>query len=223
MNIFDFKTQDLTHGVGIIFLCCVLVVLATLIDMWTGIEAARKNKERICSHSLRKTVRKMIDYLRIVMFAVLIDILGLFFPWYAIPYCAIIVTLGVLLIEGKSVIENYRKKKSSASEILDIVRKIIECADKPTAEKIITAIKNESYGNKRKWNKNDQVLRGAEDGSIQVPGWYPDDRIRPYGQCPGGTGMYREGGGDVADRGYQGGGESSQQYKGITPAPTERI
>lgn len=202
MNIFEFITQDLTHGVGIIFICCVLVVVATLFDMWTGIEAARKNRERICSHSLRKTVRKMIDYLRIVMFAVLIDILGLFFPWYAIPYCAIIVTLGVLLIEGKSVIENYRKKRSSAAEILDMVGKIIECADKPTAEKIITAIKNEKYGNKRIWNYNDQVPGGIGVEGIQVPGRDTDYRIRPYGQCQGGAGMYREGGGGVAEGGY---------------------
>lgn len=223
MNIFEFITQDVTRGVGIIFICCILVVVATLFDMWTGIEAARKNRERICSHSLRKTVRKMIDYLRIVMFAVLIDILGLFFPWYAIPYCAIIVTLGVLLIEGKSVIENYRKKKSCAAEILDMVGKIIDCADKPTAEHIISAIKNENYGNKRIWNNNDQVPGGAGVESIQVPGRNTDDRIRAYGQCQGRAGMYRERGGDVAEGGYPGSGEVGQQYKSIASDSPERI
>lgn len=223
MNIFEFITQDLTHGVGIIFICCVLVVVAALFDMWTGIEAARKNRERICSHSLRKTVRKMIDYLRIVMFAVLIDILGFFFPWYAIPYCAIIVTLGVLLIEGKSVIENYRKKKSSAAEILDMVENIIDCADKPTAERIISAIKNEKYGNKRIWNCNDQVSGGTGTESIQVSGRDTDDRLRPYRQCHGGPSMYREGGGELAEGGYPEGGEVSRQYNGITPDPPDAV
>lgn len=223
MNIFEFITQDLSHGVGIIFICCVLVVVATLFDMWTGIEAARKNRERICSHSLRKTVRKMIDYLRIVMFAVLIDILGLFFPWYAIPYCAIIVTLGVLLIEGKSVIENYRKKRSSAAEILDMVRKIIECADKPTAEKIIMTIKSENYGNKQQRNQNDQVLRGAFPPGIQMSGRSDDDRIRAYGQCQGRTDMYGDGSGNVAEGGHPECGEDGRPHTGITPAPTERV
>lgn len=148
MNLFEFITQDVTHGVGIIFICCILVVIATIFDMWTGIEAAKRRKERICSHSLRRTVRKTIDYLRLVMFAVLIDILGLFFPWYAVPYCAVLVTLGILLIEGKSMIENYRKKKSGAAEVIKMVERIIDCVDSPTAEKIIRSIKDESNEDK---------------------------------------------------------------------------
>lgn len=136
-------TQDVTRGITIIFVCCVLVIAAALIDMWTGVDAARVNKERIRSHSLRKTVRKVIDYLRIIIFAVLIDILGLFFPWYELPYACVVVTLGVLLIEGKSVIENLKKKRSSAAEVLDIVQKIVECADEKDAKKLIGIIKGE--------------------------------------------------------------------------------
>ncbi len=133
--------HDVSRGLAIIFVCCILVVLAALLDMWTGVDAAIANRERIRSHSLRKTVRKVIDYLRIVVFGVLIDILGLFFPWYDIPYACIVVTFGVILIEGKSVIENLKKKRSSAAEILDIVGKIIECADEKDARKLIGIIK----------------------------------------------------------------------------------
>lgn len=133
--------QDVSRGLTIIFVCCVLVVAAALLDMWTGVDAARANRERIRSHSLRKTVRKVIDYLRIVVFGVLIDILGLFFPWYDIPYACIAVTLGVILIEGKSVIENLKKKRSSAAEVLDMVGRIIECADEKDAKKLIALIK----------------------------------------------------------------------------------
>ena len=142
-NIVEYITQDVTRGITIIFVCCVLVIVAALIDMWTGVDAARVNKERIRSHSLRKTVRKVIDYLRIIIFSVLIDILGLFFPWYELPYACVIVTLGVLLIEGKSVIENLKKKRSSAAEVLDIVQKIVECADEKDAKKLIGIIKGE--------------------------------------------------------------------------------
>lgn len=133
--------HDVSRGLAIIFVCCILVVLAALLDMWTGVDAAIANRERIRSHSLRKTVRKVIDYLRIVVFGCLIDILGLFFPWYDIPYACIVVTLGVILIEGKSVIENLRKKRSSAAQIVDIVGKIIECADEKDAKKLIAIIK----------------------------------------------------------------------------------
>lgn len=135
--------HDVSRGLTIIFVCCILVIAAALLDMWTGVDAARANKEKIRSHSLRKTVRKVIDYLRIVVFGCLIDILGLFFPWYDIPYACAIVTLGVILIEGKSVIENLKKKRSSAAQVVDMVGRIIECADEKDARKLIGIIKGE--------------------------------------------------------------------------------
>lgn len=150
MNLHLNLTQDLGHGVTIIFLCCVLVVVACLIDLWTGVDAARKNRETIKSRILRRTVAKILDYLRVVVFGVLIDVLGLAFPWYAIPYCAIVCTLGILLIEGKSVIENYHKSRSSAAKVVDVIAQIIECGDNETAEKLIKAIKDDSTSRKRK-------------------------------------------------------------------------
>ena len=146
--------HDVSRGLTIIFVCCILVIAAALLDMWTGVDAARANREKIRSHSLRKTVRKVIDYLRIVVFGCLIDILGLFFPWYDIPYACAIVTLGVILIEGKSVIENLKKKRSSAAQIVDIVGRIIECADEKDARKLIGIIKGESIKEETKDDGN---------------------------------------------------------------------
>lgn len=135
--------EGLSRGLMIAFLSCILVCAAALIDMWTGIDAARANRERIMSHGLRKTVRKIIDYLRIVFFFLLIDILGAVFPWYTLPYCAILATLGVLLIEGRSVIENSKKKRSSAGQLIDAVQEIISCVDSDRAHKIIEMIKEQ--------------------------------------------------------------------------------
>lgn len=137
-------TQDVRRGIVIIFVCCVLICIAAFIDMWTGIDAARTNKEKISSRSLRKTAVKITDYLRVVIFALLIDILGLFFPWYLMPYAVVVVTLGILFIEGRSVIENSRKKKSAAGDILDMVTNIIECATKKDAEELIRTIKDKA-------------------------------------------------------------------------------
>lgn len=136
-------TQDIGHGITIIFMCCMLVIVACLIDLWTGVDAARKNREKISSKALRRTVAKMLDYLRVIVFGVLIDLLGLAFPWYAVPYMAIICTLGILVIEGKSVLENFHKKKSSAAQVVDIIEAIVEATDNDTAEKIIKAIKDD--------------------------------------------------------------------------------
>ena len=127
----------------IIFMCCILTIAACFIDLWTGIDAARKNKEQIRSKALRRTVAKILDYLRVIVFGTLIDVLGLSFPWYIIPYCAVVCTLGILIIEGKSVLENFHKKKSSAAKVVDIVSAIVDATDNETAEKIIKAIKSD--------------------------------------------------------------------------------
>lgn len=136
-----FITQDLRAGIAIIFVCLVLIVLACLLDMWTGIDAARANKEKICSRPLRKTGTKIVDYYRLVLFFVLIDILGLCFPWYNLPYGAVIGTAGVLFVEGFSVVENLRRKRSHAAEVADMAAKIVECLTPEEAQKIIKKIK----------------------------------------------------------------------------------
>lgn len=140
--------EAIHHGINILFVCFILIFVAALIDFWTGVDAAKANKEPISSSGLRRTVRKIIEYLRIVIFAALIDTLGYFLPWYAMPYCVMIVTLGVLLIEMRSVIENSKKKKSSSGEIMDVCAKIISCATHKDAERLIELIKQ---------NENDRV------------------------------------------------------------------
>lgn len=138
-------TQDLGHGITIIFICCVMVIMAVLLDLNTGINAARKNKEKIQSKILRRTIAKILDYLRVVAFGVMIDVLGLPFHWYNLPYCTILVTVGVVLIEAKSVLENYHKSKSAARELPNVISQIIACVTDDDAKKIIEVIKSNKY------------------------------------------------------------------------------
>lgn len=142
-------TQDIGHGMTLIFMCCAAVLLAVLLDLNTGIVAAKKAKEPIKSRILRRTIAKVTDYYRIVLFGVIIDILGLAFPWYDTPYCALLVTVGVVLIECKSVLENYHKMRSAAKELPNMIAKIIETATPDEAEKIIKLIKNNNGKTKR--------------------------------------------------------------------------
>jgi ABC-type bacteriocin/lantibiotic exporter with double-glycine peptidase domain len=141
MNLHLNITQDIGHGITIIFICCIIVVVAVIFDLQTGVNAAKRNNEKIRSRILRRTIAKVLDYLRVVFFGVMIDVLGLNFEWYAIPYCAIIVTLGVILIEVKSVLENYRKSKSAAAEVPDMIKQIISAVTEEEALKLIRDIK----------------------------------------------------------------------------------
>lgn len=144
-------TQDVGHGMTIIFVCCIVIILAVLLDLDTGVKAARKNHEKICSRNLRRTVSKMLDYLRVLVFGVMIDILGLAFPWYTIPYCAIIVALATVLIEAKSVLENYDKMKSAAAAIPDEISRIVKARTRDEAKEIIDLIREST----RKENTNE--------------------------------------------------------------------
>lgn len=138
-----FIVQDIRGGITIIFICSILICIACLMDMWTGIDAARANKEKIRSNPLRKTGVKIVDYFRLIIIFVLIDILGLCFPWYNMPYGAVIGTAGVLFVEGFSVVENLRRKRSHAAEVADVAAKIVKCLTTEDAEKIIKMIKEE--------------------------------------------------------------------------------
>lgn len=153
MNLHLNTTQDIGHGVTIIFICCVLTAMVVLFDLYTGIRAARKTGEPIRSHILRRTITKIIDYYFIIFFAVLIDILGLFFPWYGIPYAVVIATLAVLVIEGRSMLENLAKAKSHAARVddvvLDILQEIIDCKSAKNASKIIEKIRKGEYDDKK--------------------------------------------------------------------------
>lgn len=135
-------TQDIGHGMTLIFICAVAILLAVLIDLSTGVERAKKCKEKIRSHILRRTISKVVDYYRLLFFGVIIDVLGLAFVWYNMPYCAVVVAVGVVLIEAKSVLENYQKMKSAARNMPDVVKQIIDAVTDKDANKVIELIKD---------------------------------------------------------------------------------
>ena len=69
--------------------------------------------------------------------------LGLFFPWYELPYFAVASTLGILLIEGRSVLENFRRKRSHAASVVEVIGRIIEATSADEAEAIIRLLREE--------------------------------------------------------------------------------
>ena len=140
---FPHVLEAFERGISIVFVCCTLIVAAVFMDMWVGVDAAKAAHEPLMSHGLRRTISKALDYFRVLLFASLIDILGAFFPWYTLPYFTLLATLAVLLIEGKSVIENYKRKKSNAADVVNMAEKIIKALNDKEAKEIIKEIKKE--------------------------------------------------------------------------------
>lgn len=134
-------TQDLGHGLTLIFLCFVVIFIAVLIDFSAGYKAAKVCKEPIKSRLLRRTVSKVTDYYHFLIVGVLVDVLGLAFPWYSIPFAAVTVSISVVMIEGWSVIEKFKKMKSSAADIPKMAQRIVDVKNIKDAVELIGEVK----------------------------------------------------------------------------------
>ena len=75
-----------------------------------------------------------------MLFALMFDALGSLLPFYAVPFATMLCTLAVMCIEGKSVIENSRRKKAHAGEIPDILRQIVEATTQEQGKDILKRI-----------------------------------------------------------------------------------
>lgn len=119
-----------------------LVIFAVLIDLWDAIYTARKLGVKVRSHKLRMTINKMGEYWRIMLLGFVFDLIGVIFPFYAYPYLSILICVGIVLIEIKSVYEHAKRRKSRVADIPDIIEEVIKATNKPEAEKAINLIKD---------------------------------------------------------------------------------
>jgi len=111
--------------------CWMLMIFAVLIDLWTGVERAKKCGEKVKSKKLRRTILKISEYWRVMLFGLFIDIVLFVILPYHVPFGSIVFTLACCSIEAKSVIENLRLKKSAAANVPEVVGKILRCVDNP--------------------------------------------------------------------------------------------
>ena len=55
----------------------------------------------------------------------------------------IVITIGLAIIELKSMLEHAKKRKSKTAELPNLAERIVECATKKDATELIALIKNE--------------------------------------------------------------------------------
>lgn len=122
----------------IVLVCWLFMIISVLIDFWSGVSTAKAIGEPLHSKGFRRTISKTAEYIRVMIFAAMFDAIGIcFVPSYILPFATIVGTLSIMLIEGKSVIENSRRKKAHAAEIPDMVKKIIKTATVEQATKLL--------------------------------------------------------------------------------------
>ena len=126
--------------VSIVLLCWLFMVISNMVDFWSGITTAKSLGQALMSHGFRRTITKIGDYVRLMLFALMFDVLGSLLPFYSLPFATMLCTVAVIYIESKSVIENSRRKKAHAAEIPEIVDKIVHAVTTEEGHKILDEI-----------------------------------------------------------------------------------
>lgn len=115
----------------------VVMLVAVLIDMRTGIRRARTLGIAPDSHGMRRTFTKLGDYGKVTVMLLLIDILAILFGIYILPWASGASAVGAVLIECWSVRENLRAVRSSAAIIPDFARKLAGTKDPQEVTRIM--------------------------------------------------------------------------------------
>ena len=135
----------------IVLVLWIIPLIAYFVDFWTGIEAAKAQGERIHSHKLRNTFNKVGEYWRFQLMAGLIDTIGCLLPFYDLPYISMIATISVILVEYRSVRENFKKKRSGIIDAMGFSERfigdIVNAKSREDAVKTIAKIADE-FNNK---------------------------------------------------------------------------
>lgn len=126
----------------IVLVCWLFMIFACLVDFWSGITTAKALGEKLMSHGFRRTIIKVGDYIRILLFALMFDMLGSFLSFYKIPFATILCTIAIMLIEGRSVIENSRRKKAHAADVPDMIKQIIQAVTAQQGHEVLEKIVN---------------------------------------------------------------------------------
>lgn len=122
---------------GVFLAVCILVIIAIMLDLWDGVYTAKKTGQRIHSHKLRVTISKMSEYWRFLLIGFLVDCLGVFFNFYALPFVVVLFGVGLIVVEAKSMFEHARRRKSHIKELPELVTEIVNAATTKDAEKIV--------------------------------------------------------------------------------------
>lgn len=130
----------ITVRVVIIVICWIFSTIACIVDFWSGTLTAKILGEKLMSHGFRRTIVKIGDYARVLMFAFMVDALGSLLSFYILPFATMLCALAILCIEGKSVLENSKRRKAHAADVPDIVKKIVQAATAEQGHEILNEI-----------------------------------------------------------------------------------
>lgn len=150
----DALTFFIAVRVAIIVICWIFSTIACIVDFWSGILTAKILGEKLMSHGFRRTVIKIGDYARVLMFAFMVDALGSLLSFYVLPFTTMLCALAILCIEGKSVLENSKRRKAHVADVPDMIKQIVQAATTEQGNEIFNKIVEQININKNDTRKN---------------------------------------------------------------------
>ncbi len=136
-------STDLNHIFIILWMLFgiyILVLVAVLADLWSGVRKARRKNNVRTSEGYKRTVAKLARYYNTLLALTAIDAMQVVGIWYLdtyygykipiIPIITLIGAIGIGLIEIKSIYEN-REDKGEIDEISKLAGRLYESKESP--------------------------------------------------------------------------------------------
>lgn len=139
--------EKIIVSLWILFGIYVLVLLAILADLWSGVRKAKKNGIARTSYGFKRTVDKIARYYNVMLALTVVDAMQMASFWYleryndwnfpVFPFVTLIGAIGICLIEIKSIYEK-AEDKIKIDGVGDLAGKII--ANKNDVSEIVKVV-----------------------------------------------------------------------------------
>jgi dolichol kinase len=119
--------EDWAHLHALLTVLAVLyacVFVSVLIDLFFGVKRAKRLKIARTSFGYRRTITKLTSYLGLMLMLSIADIAASVV--FKMPYFTVAGTIGIIIVEAKSVIENLKQQEKSIEEIQKALQKLFE-------------------------------------------------------------------------------------------------
>lgn len=122
----DYSLHHLAWHLLIVAFCIVTTGVFSIADTISGIYTAKKTREKLRSHRLRKTFEKMAWYWFFQMLVAIVGVLLSLLPWYNLPYLSMVLALAICISEGISMWEHSKRRKDGMAKVPEAVQELID-------------------------------------------------------------------------------------------------
>lgn len=135
LKMFGFDEIVVSRALGALVIIFFGVLMAVCLDLISGIKKAKKRGEATTSKGLRMTIKKLTEYMAVLLLGLAPDLICFAVGWYSLPCVTAFLALLIVAIEARSMFEKSKDKKKYI-EVAELSGKVL--ADKEEIIKILT-------------------------------------------------------------------------------------